>query len=209
MRAKAIFPVIAIHANKSGECWPGKNRIAKLSGMAKDTTDKAFQDLLDAKIICINKPDGKINKKNPIEIVFDDYEDDMSGNIRFYKKIVTSGIWAVLPEKAKVVFLSLLGNMYARMEGNELSHFEVIGKASDIAVWAGISKPTAITAINQLCHITHNGHYLLEHEKLDKDIHKFTYSKDPPQWHWPVNKLNNNKKLKKIREMHYGEYNYH
>jgi hypothetical protein len=62
---KAVYPVIAIHANSKGNCWPHIKTIAKLSGRTKGTVISGIADLKRFRLVKVKKlPIKKGFRKN-------------------------------------------------------------------------------------------------------------------------------------------------
>jgi hypothetical protein len=124
--SKAIFPVIACHANSKGEAFPGEQTIAILAGVSDKIVRKGIRGLEtfpNFRCDYYVSRRGKRAKKFFLNI-----PSNNSGHnaFPFYKFILESGIWRKIKPSAKSLYpvLRYFGffdiNLYADLENLEI-----------------------------------------------------------------------------------------
>jgi hypothetical protein len=97
--SKAIFPVIACHANKDGKSWPGELTIGILSGLSKAMVRKGIKGLKAFPDITIDA------KKRPKRFKVKLPQEAINGKtFPFYQVVLEYGLWRELKPTAKALY---------------------------------------------------------------------------------------------------------
>jgi DNA-binding transcriptional regulator YhcF (GntR family) len=130
--SKAVFPVIACHANNKGEAFPSEQTIGSLSGISDKTVRKGIRGL---EVFPNFKFDYYLSRrgKRAKKFFFNIPSNNKRGSaFPFYKFILEAGIWRELRPSAKALYpvLRHFGffdiNLYAELEDLEISDFEEV-----------------------------------------------------------------------------------
>jgi hypothetical protein len=122
--SKAIFPVIACHANRKGEAFPGEQTIAIFAGVSDKTVREGIRGL---EAFPNFKCDHYISRRGKRAKKFIlNARSSNNDSFPFYKFILESGIWRKIKPSAKALYpvLRYFGffdiNLYADMENPEI-----------------------------------------------------------------------------------------
>jgi len=191
--SKAIFPVIACHANSKGEAFPGEQTIAILAGVSDKIVRKGIRGLEtfpNFRCDYYVSRRGKRAKKFFLNI-----PSNNSGHnaFPFYKFILESGIWRKIKPSAKSLYpvLRYFGffdiNEYADLENNEIceADFDDVfpnreydfceAELGILAQFAGVHRNSIISALDNLAN-----NFLIE--SYFKGWKVFLRSKDNTIW---------------------------
>ena len=128
--SRAIFPVIACHANEKGVAFPGEQTIAILSGISNKIVREGIRGLekfpgfkWDYYLSKRGKRAKKFKIKLPLNV-------NRGSAFPFYKFILEAGIWRKLKSSAKALYpvMRYFGffdiNLYAELEDSEICEAE-------------------------------------------------------------------------------------
>ena len=101
--AKAIFPVVAVHRNKSGIAFPGETRIAILSGRTEKSVRKGIEALRDFPDLTIEKYTTQRGRRSK-RFIFQMKVYKKGRAFPFYKSIIDGGNWSLLKPTSQAVY---------------------------------------------------------------------------------------------------------
>jgi hypothetical protein len=102
--ARSIFPVIGVHCNAQGQCFPGEKTIARLSGRTEKIVRKGINALAELDCFHVNPyitKRGKRSKKFKLNLPRNFKEGAM---FPFFRDIVDSGQWNKLTPCAQALY---------------------------------------------------------------------------------------------------------
>jgi len=139
--AKAILPVIGVHANKNGEAWPRRKLISELSGYSNlNFVDKGINDLIEKNLI-IKKKEGRHNIYYLTDLAI--WKPGRSYFPIYKMGMILSRRWADLTPSEKSIY-PVFGNKGSiknpDVEGSEFHCAGDIYKIKKYCEWAGISQ---------------------------------------------------------------------
>jgi hypothetical protein len=151
--SKAIFPVIAVHKDKRGECWPSQQKIAALSGCTEKTVREGIKGLEEVRFSGI-----KIikSKKYGMRWPGNHYSLDFPrvgkrGYFPFHKSLIESTKWSQLKPSAKALYPVMRCFGYNDSYGrNYRPHDYCDRKKGYLAEFAGINRKSIPTALESL-----------------------------------------------------------
>jgi hypothetical protein len=174
--AKAVYPVIAIHANKKGYCYPHIKTIAKLSGRSNKTVHKGIADLKRYRLIKVRKKSIRRGfKANHYHVPSIAGEGD--SHFPFHKELIRlengkKGIWSELKPSEQALYVVMRtfttfdAHLYCEMveyicgyplsvadfdEWFPLREFEWCQMSNyQLADWAGISRQRIPSTLRSL-----------------------------------------------------------
>jgi len=153
LASKAIFPVIAVHQNKRGECWPSQQTIAELSGYTEKTVREGLKGLHEKSFSGIKLKKyrtagmqwaGTYYKIHPLPV-------GKTGYFPFHKDLVISKIWSQLKSTAKALYPVM--RCFAWNDGfgrNYKSHDYWDRGKNYLAEYAGIDRRSIAGALESL-----------------------------------------------------------
>lgn len=107
--SQAIFPVLAIHANSNGVCFPGENRIAELSGITDKTARQGLRELNGFPAYrgfrFYNTCKGK--RGRTYQLSLPRVKENNGQAFPFHRIIVEGGNWAQLLPSAKALYVAM------------------------------------------------------------------------------------------------------
>lgn len=184
---KAVFPVIASHANKNGVAYPGEQTIAILAGLSTKHARQginALQSLPDVEVVKYRTRRGKAKR----------FEFNKGaagkGDFPFHKCIMETGMWSQLKPTAKALYpvirylswfdldlyRSLSDEEEFMAEGREdysERRFEFCNAPKgEMAKLAGIHRDSIRAALSNL-----EENYLLKQDSLDGELIHIVYLK--------------------------------
>lgn len=203
--AKAVYPVIAVHANlKTRQCFISQEKIALLAGITEKTVRKGIEEL-EAKnwLRRVTKP-SRIRKQATTYLVTTPSHEKGEA-FPFYKSIVTSGIWRGLTPTAKSLYPALrefsefIHEIHEELdEGMSLKtdiyrnrEFDLVhpDQFKEAAVYAGIGNSSIKPAIENLAYWE-----LLEHDPL----YEYLKIRLNPDWFYPLPEISKTRKVPKF-----------
>jgi hypothetical protein len=106
LASKAIFPVIAVHNNKMGECWPGQKTIADLSGHSEKTVREGIRGLKERGFsgIKVTKYKKQGMQWSSSHYYFGFPRAGEKGYFPFHKSLITSMKWSRIKPSAKALY---------------------------------------------------------------------------------------------------------
>lgn len=106
--SKAIYPVIACHADEKGISYPGTETIAALAGIDSDTVTKGIKGLKDNTLL-VRKIETYVTCKGHsayrYHLDFPAMEKGLS--FPFYKSLLEGGNWAMLNSSGKALYMAI------------------------------------------------------------------------------------------------------
>lgn len=145
--SKSIFPVIAIHCNAKGECYPTQQTIADLSGRIEKTVWAGINGLAENEFSGIKI--SKIKMKGmqwPGNFYY--FKFPSTNYFPFYKSLIICGKWHQLKSTAQALYPVM------RCLGDDLSFDENYDYCSEkkkvLADYAGISRTSIQAALKSL-----------------------------------------------------------
>jgi hypothetical protein len=102
--SKAVFPVIACHANEKGEAFPSEQTIAILGGVSDKIAREGIRGLEEFPGFKLNyyiSKRGKRAKKYSLKLLSND---DRGSAFPFFKFILEAGIWREMIPSAKALY---------------------------------------------------------------------------------------------------------
>jgi len=153
LAAKAIFPVIAVHYNKMGECWPSQKTIAELSGYTEKTVREGIKGLLEngfsgMKLFKIKKA-GMLWPGVHYQI--DSTPIGKKGYFPFHKSLIIGKKWSRLTHSAQALYPAMRCFGYNDGFGpNYRPHDYCDREKKFLAEYAGISTKSIPTALRSL-----------------------------------------------------------
>lgn len=107
--SQAVFPVLAIHADSSGLCFPGEDRIAALSGITEKTAREGLRGLdgfpAYSGFQFYKTGKGKRGRKYQLSLPRAKVDDGQA--FPFHRIIVEGGNWAQLLPSAKALYVGM------------------------------------------------------------------------------------------------------
>ena len=151
--SKAIFPVIAVHKDKRGECWPSQQKIAELSGCTEKTVREGLKVLEEEGFSGIKifkfKKDGMRWPGNHYYLDFPRV--GQKDYFPFHKSLITSMKWSQLKPSAKALYPVMRCFGYNDSYGrNYRPHDYCDRKKSYLAEFAGINRKSIPIALESL-----------------------------------------------------------
>jgi hypothetical protein len=189
--SKAIFPVIACHANKDGKSFPGELTIGILSGLSKAQVRKGIRGLNSFPDITVDvkKRPKRFNVKLPQEAI-------KGKTFPFYQVVLEYGLWRELKPTAKALYPVMRSfskfdlETYLDIEGDEekcYADFDEVYKDRKydlcdenrnlLAKFAGIHRNSVNDALNDL-----ERNYLIEWNAEWKLWKVYRKSKNERYW---------------------------
>ena len=153
LASKAVFPVIAVHQNAKGECWPTQQTIADLSGYTEKTVRGGLKGLQEKgfsgiELTKYKKPGmqwaGTYYKINPLPL-------GKKGYFPFHKDLVISKKWSRLKSTATALYPVMRCFGYNEGFGrNYKSHDYCDREKKYLAEFAGIDRRSIAGALENL-----------------------------------------------------------
>jgi len=100
---KAVFVVVARHADEKGECCPGEERIARMAGLTEKTTRQALNDCEDMDLLRIQRyttARGQRAKRYKLNTAQGKW-------IQMTHALTDSGVWQYLTPTARAVYVAM------------------------------------------------------------------------------------------------------
>jgi hypothetical protein len=153
LASKAIFPVIAVHQNEKGECWPSQQTIADLSGYSEKTVREGLKGLQEKgfsgiKLVKVKKTGmqwpGIHYKMDPLPV-------GKKGYFPFHKDLVSSKKWSQLKSTAKALYPVMRCFGYNEGFGRNYKPHDYCDREKKyLAEFAGIDRKSIAGALESL-----------------------------------------------------------
>jgi len=153
LASKSVFPVIAVHQNAKGECWPTQQTIADLAGYSEKTVREGLKGLQEKgfsgiELIKYKKTGmlwaGTYYKINPLPL-------GKKGYFPFHKDLVSSKKWSQLKSTAKALYPVMRCFGYNEGFGrNYKPHDYCDSDKKYLAEFTGIDRRSIATALESL-----------------------------------------------------------
>lgn len=153
LSAKAVFPVIAVHCDKYGECWPSQKRIAQLAGYTEKSVREGIKALKRA---CFSGFEtSKVVKEGmrwATTIYFVDLcQNTNKGYFPFHKSLITKKKWSRLTHSAQALYPVMRCFGYNDSYGRKYRRYDFCNKdKSFLAELSGISYRSMDSALTNL-----------------------------------------------------------
>jgi len=104
--SRSVYPVISRHFNSAGVCWPGRETIAKLSGVAKNHISIATADIEKNGLLKISK--GKLTARGQRPNIYHATTIPTgSDSVFLFHNLIDGLHWSKLTDSARSLYISM------------------------------------------------------------------------------------------------------